>query len=267
MDAADACLRDLCQVDLPFGGKVVVFGGDLRKTLPIVEHGDRADIVAAAVIASAVWRSGKLQRICLTSNIRAARDPSFSRFLLQIGNGQYAFDLELGPSATMLPAAIMAPRAWGLLNLINFVYDDVCALSQRILHGAPQDAMEALAFRAILTPRNDAVANINDLILDQFPSDTVQLLHGVTSISGGTTEDYQSFPLDYLNSLDLPGLPLGTLRLCPGALVSLMRNIDYENGLCNGTRSLVVRISLRILDVLMLLSSPAPALPCFYARS
>lgn len=60
MDAADACLRDLCQVDLPFGGKVVVFGGDLRQTLPIVEHSDRADIVAAAVIASAVWRSGKL---------------------------------------------------------------------------------------------------------------------------------------------------------------------------------------------------------------
>lgn len=54
MDATDACLRDLCQVNLPFGGKVVVFGGDLRQTLPIVEHGDRADIVAAAVIASAV---------------------------------------------------------------------------------------------------------------------------------------------------------------------------------------------------------------------
>jgi hypothetical protein len=36
----------------PFGGKVVVLGGDLRQILPVVEGGNRAQIVNAAVINS-----------------------------------------------------------------------------------------------------------------------------------------------------------------------------------------------------------------------
>lgn len=47
-------------------------------------------------------------------------------------------------------------------------------------------------------------------------------------------------------------MPPPTLCLCPGAMVSLLRNVDYERGLCNGTRCLVVHISPRILDVLIL---------------
>ncbi len=31
--------------DEPFGGKVVVLGGDFRQTLPIVENGSAADIL------------------------------------------------------------------------------------------------------------------------------------------------------------------------------------------------------------------------------
>lgn len=55
-----------------------------------------------------------------------------------------------------------------------------------------------------------------------------------------------------MNSLDLPGLPPSVLTLCRGALVILLRNIDYERGLCNGTRCLVINISARVLDVLVL---------------
>lgn len=32
----------------------------------------------------------------------------------------------------------------------------------------------------------------------------------------------------------------------------LLRNLDYEKGLCNGTRCVIVRISTRVLDVLIL---------------
>lgn len=60
IDAADACLRDICQVDLPFGGKVAVLGGDLRQTLPVVESAERPVIVASAVTSSKVWASGPL---------------------------------------------------------------------------------------------------------------------------------------------------------------------------------------------------------------
>ena len=68
-------------------------------------------------------------------------------------------------------------------------------------------------------------------------------------MKGGSQEDYATYPVDYLNSLDLPGLPPAVLRLCRGAVVVLLRNVDYEGGLCNGTCAIVVNISPRIIDV------------------
>ena len=60
-------------------------------------------------------------------------------------------------------------------------------------------------------------------------------LRGASKISGGTPEDNASYPAEYLHSLDV-GKPPTTLRLCPGALMILLRNLDYEVGLYNGAR-------------------------------
>jgi ATP-dependent DNA helicase PIF1 len=43
--------------NIPFGGKTVVLGGDLRQILPIVEGGSRAEIVNAAIVNSPLWSS------------------------------------------------------------------------------------------------------------------------------------------------------------------------------------------------------------------
>jgi ATP-dependent DNA helicase PIF1 len=40
---------------LPFGGKVVVLGGDLRQTLPIIEGGSRSEIVDSTIVNSSLW--------------------------------------------------------------------------------------------------------------------------------------------------------------------------------------------------------------------
>ncbi|GMT03439.1 hypothetical protein PENTCL1PPCAC_25613, partial [Pristionchus entomophagus] len=39
LNTADAVLRDITQIDRPFGGKIVILGGDFRQILPIVERG------------------------------------------------------------------------------------------------------------------------------------------------------------------------------------------------------------------------------------
>lgn len=41
IEALDALLRDIMDVDTMFGGKVVVFGGDFRQTLPVVRNGKK----------------------------------------------------------------------------------------------------------------------------------------------------------------------------------------------------------------------------------
>ncbi|GBM99909.1 hypothetical protein AVEN_169222-1 [Araneus ventricosus] len=39
----NSLLRDLMNNDKPFGGKVIIIGGDFRQTLPVVPRGTRAD--------------------------------------------------------------------------------------------------------------------------------------------------------------------------------------------------------------------------------
>nr|XP_017256412.1 PREDICTED: ATP-dependent DNA helicase PIF1-like [Daucus carota subsp. sativus] len=48
-----------------------------------------------------------------------------------------------------------------------------------------------------------------------------------------------SFPIEYLNSLDMPCLPKHELKVKVGAVVMLMRNLNQILGLCNGTRMIV----------------------------
>jgi hypothetical protein len=39
VETLDRSLQDIMDCPLPFGGKVVVFGGDFRQVLPVVTHG------------------------------------------------------------------------------------------------------------------------------------------------------------------------------------------------------------------------------------
>lgn len=45
----DRLLRDLCDTNLPFGGKVLILGGDWQQLCPVVEHGTREDQVAESI--------------------------------------------------------------------------------------------------------------------------------------------------------------------------------------------------------------------------
>ena len=55
IEAVDRLFRDVCKIDGPFGGKVVVFGGDFRQILPVVPKGNRGDIVDACIGSSYLW--------------------------------------------------------------------------------------------------------------------------------------------------------------------------------------------------------------------
>ena len=76
-EALDRTMRDVLKgsnvvpsdvSDLPFGGKVIVFGGDFRQILPVIPKGSREHIVDASLNSSYIWDYCKVLR--LTKNMR-----------------------------------------------------------------------------------------------------------------------------------------------------------------------------------------------------
>ncbi|XP_056843179.1 uncharacterized protein LOC130495713 [Raphanus sativus] len=137
----EALDRSLCDImkttnETPFGGKVVVFGGDFRQILPVIPKGNRTDIVMAALNSSYLWKYCK--RIYLSS-----------------------------------------------------------------------DSID--------------------------PADT-------------KSKDDSVFTPDFLNSIKASGLPNHSLRLRIGTPVMLLRNLNTNEGLCNGTRLKITQLGNHLLE-------------------
>ena len=71
-DAIDRLLRDLMTNDVPFGGKVIVFGGDFRQILPVVKKGSATEIIEKCVLRSPLWAHCCLFKF--TANMRLTTD-------------------------------------------------------------------------------------------------------------------------------------------------------------------------------------------------
>ncbi|XP_016200510.1 uncharacterized protein LOC107641539 [Arachis ipaensis] len=98
-EALDRTLRDLMSVTdqhkthKPFGGKVVVLGGDFRQILPVIPKGSRHDILASAINSSHLWSFCKVLK--LHTNMRLIMSSSdqdegemkrFANWILDVGN-------------------------------------------------------------------------------------------------------------------------------------------------------------------------------------
>ena len=56
------------------------------------------------------------------------------------------------------------------------------------------------------------------------------------------------FPIDFLNSITPNGLPTHELKLKINCLVILLRNLDPNNRLCNGTRLMIRALQDNTID-------------------
>ena len=50
--------------------------------------------------------------------------------------------------------------------------------------------------------------------------------------------------MEFLNSMNIKGLPLHKLELKERAFVMLLRNIDVNSGLCNGTTTKILKVQI-----------------------
>jgi hypothetical protein len=224
VETLDRSLQDIMGCDLPFGGKVVVFGGDFRQVLPVVTRGTRAQITDATLRRSHLWE--KIRKIRLTRNMRAQTDPWFSSYLLRIGNGT---EETIGGDYVRLPDDIVIPYT-STEEPVNKLIEDVFpSLHENAASGS------YMSSRAILSTKNEHVDNLNTKMIERFPGKE-KVYYSFDSVED---DAHNNYPIDYLNSITPNGLPPHLLKLKVNCPVILLRNLDPHNGLCNGTRLMI----------------------------
>lgn len=232
-----------------FGGKVMVFGGDFRQVLPVVQNGTRHDIVNASLSSSYIWRkcvvcklTKNMRLLSGSANANIQEIKEFADWLLDIGEGKVDTVNESSDVIQIPEDLLISPSLDPLSDLISFVYP--CILEN---FNTPNYFQE----RAILAPKNEVVQEINDRLLSMFPGDQMEYL---SSDSVCQTEklnekfDERLVSPDVLNGLKLSGIPNHRLVLKVGVPIMLLRNIDQKSGLCNGTRLQVVKLGKRVIE-------------------
>ncbi|XP_052620798.1 uncharacterized protein LOC111886898 [Lactuca sativa] len=261
-EALDRTLKDIFKCDdsrnsnLPFGGKVIVFGGDFRQILPVIPAGSRQDIVNASLSSSYLWKQCKVYQ--LTKNMRLTvgshtsaiqKTMDFAKWLLDIGEGKLSGSND-GGAIIDIPDGLLINDPYDPIgSLIEFVYPSILEASS-----IPKYFQE----RAILAPKNEVVGKINDRLLKLFPGDKVEYLSSDKLCESEFVHDHFDANLyspDVLNGRKVSGLPDHKLVLKIGVPVMLLRNIDQKNGLCNGTRLQVICLGKRVIEAVIITGS------------
>lgn len=91
---------------------------------------------------------------------------------------------------------------------------------------------EWLSERAILAGKNKDVNDLNSIIQSEINGELITY-KSVDTVKN--KEDVIHYPTEFLNSLDLPGMPPHNLELKIGSSIIMLRNINPPK-LCNGQK-------------------------------
>jgi ATP-dependent DNA helicase PIF1 len=174
-------------------------------------------------------------------------DKQYAKYLLTLGNGTLPYvedDIGREKNLILLDKKMVLPTDTD--DLFNFVYPNL------------QDNYSDITYlndRVILAPTNAEVTTINNKIIEQFPGEAIEYLAADSTVDEGNARagDLLQVPVEYLNSLNPAGFPPFSLTLKVNAPCILMRNLNANKGLCNGTRvQLLEHLSPRLLKVKIL---------------
>ncbi|CAI0446929.1 unnamed protein product [Linum tenue] len=103
--------------------------------------------------------------------------------------------------------------------------------------------------RAIVTPTNRVVSEINDYMLAKVKGDA-KTYYSSDSIEDDTINSSrweEEYPTEFLNSLSFNGVPEHELQLKISTPVILLRNLNPSIGLCNGTRIMITQLGEHVI--------------------
>ncbi|CAN6556225.1 unnamed protein product [Malus baccata var. baccata] len=238
-ETLDRSLRDVLKGSkpgfdhLPFGGKPILFGGDFRQILPVVPSGSVADIVQASFTSSYLW--SYLTIFFLKQNMRLSKTglnevekkelADFAKWILDIGNGTVARSIS---STDEESSWVEFPNQF----LIHFDEDPIKAMVSAVYTNFKTNFRDVsyLKERAIVTPRNDTATEINDFVLGIVPGESRTYLSfdSVSSATENSENLDMLYPIEFLNQLDLPGLPHHKLSLKGDAVHATINSRDMH---------------------------------------
>ncbi|CAJ2631977.1 unnamed protein product [Trifolium pratense] len=253
-EAVDRTFRDILRfcdsrnINLPFGGKVVVLGGDFRQILPVIPKGTRQEVVHATINSSYLWDFCEV--MTLHTNMRLLTDSldsdfqqrkEFSDWILGIGDGNVGEDNDVDISVQIPDDLLIKSAGDSLTSIVYSTYPSFL------------DNMNDLSFfqdRAILAPKNDIVDKINDYMLGLIPGDRKTYLSFDSAYSPNSDVDNPDnvHTTEFFNTINGFGLPNHIVKLKVGVPVMLLRNINHSSGLCNGTRLIITRMGKYVLE-------------------
>ncbi|CAN1257716.1 ATP-dependent DNA helicase PIF1 [Linum perenne] len=203
----------------PFGCKTVLLGGDFRQTLPIVPNAGRETNLNASLTRSYLWNHCTLLELKTNMRVNASSinllpissGLNFPKWVLAVGDGKI------------------------LADIVTRVYPDFTKNYQ---------SMAYIRTRAIVTPTNQVVSDINDYVLTRIPGDAKTYLSSDTLETTRPNQQRMEleYPTEFLNSLTFNGMPEHRLQVKPYSIVMLLRNLKPSAGLCNSTRILLTHL-------------------------
>ncbi|XP_067950490.1 ATP-dependent DNA helicase PIF1-like [Watersipora subatra] len=228
LEALDHTLKDLYNSDKLMGGVCVLLAGGFCQTLPVIPRGTPAEELKACLKGSYIWHCVEVCKLTTNMRVHLGGDDALGEFSAQLLNiGERKLRVNNG--------LISLPDNCGCIvdtedNLLQKVYPNIH--ENYLQH-------QWLKKRVILSPKNDTVDHINELLFEKIPGTTTSFL----SIDCVVEEnDSVNYPTEFLNSLQPASMPPHNLQLCVGGPVMLLRNLDLPR-LCNGTRFIIEHLS------------------------
>ncbi|KAF7821240.1 ATP-dependent DNA helicase PIF1-like [Senna tora] len=246
-EALDRTLRDIMHSQTaalakhPFGGKVVVLGGEFRQILPVIPRAGREDIVLASLNSSYLWPSCKV--LSLTKNMRLYQGYSveenssiskFAEWILKVSEGNIDNIINDEEHEITIDDDI----------LINDVEDPIQGIVESTYPKLLDNFKNHVYFRerAILSPTLDDVAQVNEFMLGLLPGEERTYLSSDAICNQDPQDELaEVYTTEFLNTICGSGLPYHPLKLKVGAPIILLRKFE-------GVKVLIARMLISPFD-------------------
>ncbi|XP_071740446.1 uncharacterized protein [Rutidosis leptorrhynchoides] len=277
-EALDKTLRDILgtkddanRLKL-FGGMPILLGGDFRQILLVIPKGKQQEVIHACINRSDLWQHCQLHTLSCIMQVNEynyddehdTQKHSFNKWVLDVGEGKVQArckDGEDEPTWIKIPNDyIVRSEKSPIETIVDTIFPD---------YTVRQEDEEHLRERAILTPQNDDIEQINKHMFKKLHGATMTFKSSDEICKGSTDniEQHHAYPVEFLNKLNFPGVPPHKLKLKIGQPIMLLRNLSPSAGMCNETRLIITDFQKFVLQARIITGSHVGKMPRSTIRS